>query len=251
LKTDAMAISNQEVPVVLLVGGLGTRLRSVVPNTPKPLATVGDGSFLELLVRQLRDQGRRRLVMCTGHLANQIEEQFGDGRAWDVDIRYSRELQPMGTAGAVKLAQPFLEDAREFLVMNGDSFMETDFGQLLQFHRERDALISMVVRKVENAGRYGTVQLDAGRRVTGFHEKTGAEAPGIVNAGVYVFDRDVFQHIPPGPCSLEKDIFSRVLRRGVYALEQPGVFIDIGTPEDYARARQMYDRLCEAASLKP
>src|SRR5215470_11441878 len=98
-----MPIDKQNIPVLLLVGGMGTRLRSVVPNAPKPLATVGDRSFLELLVLQLRAQGFRRLVMCSGYLADQIENQFGDGRKHDVSIGYSRELQPLGTAGAVKL----------------------------------------------------------------------------------------------------------------------------------------------------
>lgn len=239
----------QSTPALLLVGGMGTRLRSVVPNAPKPLAAVGNKSFLELLIRQLRDQGINRLVMCTGYLADQIENQFGAGRDWDVVIQYSKELEPLGTAGAVKLAQLYLQDASEFLVMNGDSFMEVDLRQLLKFHREHKAIISMAVRRVENASRYGTVQLDA-NRVIGFVEKTGAEAPGIVNAGVYVFDHAVLQHIPEGPCSLEKDVFPKLLERGVYALEQHGVFIDIGTPEDYARAQQIYDRLYEAASLK-
>jgi D-glycero-alpha-D-manno-heptose 1-phosphate guanylyltransferase len=246
-----MPIAKQlETPAVLLVGGMGTRLRSVVPNAPKPMAAVGNKSFLELLIRQLRDQGIRRLVMCTGYLADQIEAHFGDGHDWDVAIQYSRELQPLGTAGAVKLAQPYLQDASEFLVMNGDSFMEIDFQQLLQFHRQHRAVISIAVRGVENASRYGTVQLDDDQRVIGFSEKTGAETPGLVNAGVYIFDRQVLPQIPQGPSSLERDIFPRLLERGVYALEQQGVFIDIGTPEDYARAQQIYDRLHEAASLK-
>ncbi len=241
----------QEIYAVLLVGGMGTRLRSVVPNAPKPLASVGNKSFLELLIRQLRDQGIRRLVMCTGYLADQIENQFGNGHDWNVSIQYSKELEPLGTAGAVKLAQSYLQDASEFLVMNGDSIMEVNLTRLLQFHREHNAIISMAVRRVDSAGRYGTVELNQDHRVTGFHEKTSAETPGIVNAGVYVFNREVLQHIPEGPCSLEKDIFPKLLQRGVYALEQDGVFIDIGTPEDYARAQKIYDRLYQAASLKP
>jgi D-glycero-alpha-D-manno-heptose 1-phosphate guanylyltransferase len=239
-----------EGPAVLLVGGMGTRLRSVVPNVPKPLAAVGNKSFLELLIRQLREQEIRRLVLCTGYRADQIEKQFGDGHDWGVVIQYSKELQPLGTAGAVKLAQPCLGDASEFLVMNGDSFMEVDFGRLARFHREHGAILSMVVRRVENASRYGTVQVAADQRVTGFREKQSAAASGIVNTGVYVFDRAVLRHIPEGPCSLEMDIFPKLLEHGVYALEQQGVFIDIGTPEDYARAQQIYDRLCAAASLK-
>jgi NDP-sugar pyrophosphorylase family protein len=239
-----------EGPAVLLVGGMGTRLRAVVPNAPKPLAAVGNKSFLDLLIRQLREQGIRRLIMCTGYLADQIEKQFGDGQDWGVVIQYSKELQPLGTAGAVKLAQPRLGDASEFLVMNGDSFMEVDFGRLLRFHREHGGILSMAVRQVENASRYGTVQVAADHRVIGFREKTGAAAPGVVNTGIYVFDRTVLQHIPEAPCSLEIDIFPKLLEYGVYALEQRGVFIDIGTPEDYARAQQIYDRLCAAASVK-
>ena len=245
-----MLLDKQNILALLLVGGLGTRLRSVVPNAPKPLATVGDKTFLELLVRQLCSQGIHRLVMCTGYLAEQIESQFGDGGDWDVSIAYSRELQPLGTAGAVKLAEPHLKGAAEFVVMNGDSFMEVDLDQLLQFHRKRKAIVSMAVRRVENSGRYGTVCVEPGGKVTGFIEKTGSESPGIVNAGVYLFDREVLQSIPQGPCSLEKDIFPRLLSRGVYALEQEGVFIDIGTPEDYTRAQEICHRLYHAASIK-
>src|SRR5208282_4780622 len=91
-----------DTPAVLLVGGVGTRLRSVVPTTPKPLASVGDKSFLELLVRQLRCQGIRRLVMCTGYLADRVESEFGDGSGWGIEIKYSKETSPLGTAGAVK-----------------------------------------------------------------------------------------------------------------------------------------------------
>jgi D-glycero-alpha-D-manno-heptose 1-phosphate guanylyltransferase len=239
-----------DMTAVLLVGGMGTRLRSVVPSAPKPLASVGGQSFLELLVRQLRYQGIRRLVMCSGYLADQIENKFGDGRAWDLTIEYSREEQPLGTAGALKLAQHHLEEVPDFLVMNGDSFLEMDFGQLLRFHRERRGLASMAVVSVQDAGRYGTVQVDASSRVIGFTEKTGAAAPGLINAGVYVFNRAIFEHIPEGPTSLEREVFPSVLDRGIYALEQRGMFIDIGTPEDYARAQALCDRLSAAASWR-
>ncbi len=236
-----------DVHAVLLVGGKGTRLRSVVPGAPKPLAAVGKRSFLELLVRQLRFQGVRRLVMCTGYLADQIENEFGDGRAWGVEIEYSQEPEPLGTAGAVKLAERHLKGVADFLVMNGDSFLEIDFAELVRFHRERGGVASMAVLEVQNTSRYGTVVVDDASRVTGFLEKTGSGGPGLVNAGVYVFGRSVFEHIADGPASLEKDIFPRLLNHGVYALEQRGMFIDIGTPEDYARAQGLCDRLYAAA----
>jgi CTP:molybdopterin cytidylyltransferase MocA len=153
--------AQQDTPAFLLVGGLGTRLQSVLPSTPKPLARVGNMPFLELLVLQLRSQGIRRIVMCTGHLASQIEQEFGDGHKWDVAINYSQELQPLGTAGAVKLAEGYVKQASDFLVMNGDSFLELDLREFIQFHREHGGLVSLAVRKVPDAARYGTVHMDS------------------------------------------------------------------------------------------
>ena len=238
----------RDVKAVLLVGGLGTRLRSVVPSAPKVLASVGKKSFLHLLVSQLRSQGIRRLVMCTGYLAEQIEHEFGDGRAWDVAIEYSEEEQSLGTAGAVKLAARYLKDDPEFLVMNGDSFLEIDFHNFMAFHRSHDAMATIAVLNVENTNRYGTVSVDANGRVLGFAEKTGREVPGLVNGGVYVFKRAVLERIPEHQSSLEKEIFPRLVDQGVYAQEQHGMFIDIGTPADYARAQGLCDSLNTAAS---
>ena len=138
----------EQIPAVLLVGGMGTRLQPALPSTPKPLAPVGGVPFLELLVLQVRSQGIRRLVLCTGHRAEQIEEVFGDGRKWDMAIEYSRESRPLGTAGALKFAERLLMPWAEFLVMNGDSFLELDFPKFELFHREHGGLLSMAVRKV-------------------------------------------------------------------------------------------------------
>lgn len=237
-----------DITAVLLVGGMGTRLRSVVPSAPKPLASMGDVSFLELLVRQIRTQGIRRLIMCSGYLADQIEAKFGDGRAWDVTIEYSREQQPLGTAGAINQVRPLLRDAVDFVVMNGDSFLDADFGKLVDFRRLHKSLVSLAIVQVENAGRYGTVSVGPDMRVIGFNEKTGISAAGLINAGIYVFDRTIFDYISDGPSSLERDVFPRILERGIYALQQEGLFIDIGTPEDYARARTLFEQLSAAAS---
>jgi NDP-sugar pyrophosphorylase family protein len=239
-----------KIKAVLLVGGLGTRLKSVVASTPKPLAAVGDRPFVELLVRQLRHQRIRRLVMCTGYLAQEVENELGDGRKWDVTIEYSRESHPMGTAGAVKFAETFLRDVPDFLVMNGDSFMEIDFQQLVHFHRKAGGIATMAVLRMKNEMRYGTVQVTTEGRVSGFTEKIDSDPTGFVNAGVYVFNRRIFEHIPEGPASLERDVFPKLIDHGVYTSEQHGVFIDIGTPEDYARAQDLCERLYEAAYRK-
>jgi NDP-sugar pyrophosphorylase family protein len=236
-----------DMKAVLLVGGMGTRLQSILPSTPKPLACVGGEPFLELLIQQLKHHGIRRLVMCTGYLADQIEARFGTGSGLGVEIQYSKEKTALGTAGAVKLAQELLGDENEFLLLNGDTFLETDFADLVQFHREHRSLITIAAVRVPNAFRYGTVQVNAEGRVTGFSEKDGKTAAGLVNGGVGVFSRTVLECIPDGPASLEKDIFPKLLDRGVYAREQRGLFIDIGTPDDYARAQSIIDHLREAS----
>ena len=229
-----------DIKALMLVGGLGTRLRSVVSSRPKVLAPIGNGPFLELLVRQLRSQDIRSLIMCTGYLADQVESRFGDGTRWNVSIEYSQEQTPLGTAGAIKLAQRYVGNAPEFLVLNGDSFLEINFQELMSFHRAHPkAVATVAVVPVEQAARYGTVNVDSSDRINGFTEKTGNNASGLVNGGVYVFNQAVWEFIPEGPASLERDIFPRLLDLGVYACEQRGMFIDIGTPSDYQRAQEL------------
>jgi len=229
-----------DVKALMLVGGLGTRLRSVVSSKPKVLASIGNESFLELLVRQLKSQGIRQLVMCTGYLADQVEDQFGDGSRWDVSIEYSKEETPLGTAGAVKLARRYVQDCPEFLVLNGDSFLEVNYKELIDFHRGKpQTAATIAVTRVQDAGRYGTVNIRSDGRIDGFAEKTGANSPGLINGGVYVFNKAVWKFIPEGPASLERDVFPRLLEQGVYAYEQRGIFIDIGTPSDYLRAQEL------------
>lgn len=247
IRADSHSIN---VPVLLLVGGMGTRLRSVLFDKPKPLALIGDISFLELLIMQLRAQGLKHLVLCTGFQAGQIRETIGVGQQWNVAIDYSEEATPLGTAGAIKLAGRFVLEVPEFIVMNGDSFLELDFGQLVRFHREHGGLATIAVRRVPDAARYGTVKIDQENHVMRFSEKMGAREAGIINGGVYLFNRDILQHIPDGPCSLEKEVLPGLLSHGVFALEQNGMFIDIGTPEDYARAQALYQSLSQAALLE-
>jgi NDP-sugar pyrophosphorylase family protein len=235
---------------ILLVGGLGTRLRPAVPSLPKALASVGDRPFLELLVRQLGAQGIRHLVMSTGYLAEQVEEVFQDGSHFGATIEYSKETVPLGTAGALKLAQRCVQNESEVLVINGDTFLEIDFNEFILSHRKHGSLATMAVAPVEDASRYGTVKLAADGRISGFSEKTGQTAPGVINAGVYVFNNAALALIPQGPVSLERDVFPLLMEHGFYAIEQRGMFIDIGTPDDYARAKKMSDRLAASALYK-
>jgi NDP-sugar pyrophosphorylase family protein len=239
--------SADNIPAILLVGGKGTRLQAVLSSKPKPLANVGNVPFLELLVMQLRSQGIRRMIMSTGYLAEQIEDIFGDGRRWEADIQYARESRPLGTAGAVKFAASLLKTDSDFLIVNGDSFTELDVPRFIRFHREHGGLVSMAVCRVPNAARYGAVHLDGEKHITGFSEKTGKQQPGLINAGVYLFGRAILDRIPQGFCNLEKDVFPKLVEQGMFAFEGQGMFIDIGTPEDYARAQTLCEKLRQAA----
>jgi len=210
-----------------------------VPSAPKALANVGSRPFLELLVEQLASQGIRNLVLCTGYLAEHIEQHFGDGRNFGVAIEYSRDPSALGTGGAVKFAQAYLQGIDDFFVMNGDSYLEISYHELLQQHHSYRAAATLAVVRVEDAGRYGTVRIDSDDRIVEFCEKTGDHSPGVINAGVYVFNSSVLRRIPAGQVSLEKDFFPKLLDDGVFAVRQRGVFIDIGTPADYSLAQQL------------
>jgi len=251
VKTNSAARMMDTVKALLLVGGRGTRLSSIVPSKPKPLAPVGDRPFLELLIRQLKIQNIRKVVLCTGYQAEQIEQTFGDGSKLDVVIEYSREPEPMGTAGAVRLARRYLQQFDDFLVLNGDSFLEIDFRRLIDFHRTHGGMATIAAVAVPNADRYGAIEAATNNRITRFAEKSGKHGRGLVSAGIYVFGIKVLEHIREGPASLEIDVLPNLLSQGVYAFEQHGMFIDIGTPADYARAQELYHRISNPLETAP
>ncbi len=177
-----------ECPVVILAGGLGTRLRSVISDRPKGLAPVGDRPFLEIQISVLRDQGARRFVLCVGHRADQIRECLGDGSRLGVNIDYSIEPEVLlGTGGALRLAHRFFQP--HALVLNGDTYLATDYTRLLAHHTDERArqmvAATVTLARLEETQRFGTVLLEpTGRYLTGFKEKDlDQRGPGWLNAG--------------------------------------------------------------------
>jgi D-glycero-alpha-D-manno-heptose 1-phosphate guanylyltransferase len=232
----AMVLS--DVTAFILCGGLGTRLRTMVRDCPKSMAKIGARPFLEIQIRQLQLQGVRRLVLGTGYLSQQIEDYFGDGSAFDLTISYSREDEPLGTGGAMRLALDRLSDP--VLVLNGDSFCECDFAAMLQLYEGRSADFVMVTREVENANRYGRVRADRDDRLEGFQEKSADIAPGWINAGIYLCRRGIIADIPAGrAASFEREVLPGLLQRSSRVYPTSGLFIDIGIPEDYQRAQTL------------
>jgi len=240
------------LPVLILAGGLGTRLRPVVADRPKGLAPIGDKPFLEIQIELLREQGADRFVLCVGHRAGQIREHFGDGRRWGVRIDYSIETgELLGTAGALKLAEAWFDP--QALVLNGDTYFALDYGRLVEHHRARwlgaGVLATIALAHAPDASRYGSVQLDADEQyLVGFLEKeaSGGRTSGWLNAGAYVLQRELFDRVPAGrPASLEREVFPEVLRTGgrIAAFTTREAFLDIGTPAGWEHLAAHYARL--------
>ena len=231
-------ISTGNVRAFVLCGGQGTRLRSVVADRPKSMALISGTPFLQLLLDRLRCQGVADVILGTGYMAEKIESYFGSGNKLAMRIRYSREHEPRGTGGALKLAEPLISDP--VLVLNGDSYVEWSLDPMLELFRAKDADIVVVLQAVADVTRYGSVALDHDGRVTEFIEKGIRTGPGLINAGVYLLRKQIVRHLPAGTTiSLEREVFPRLLDRGVYGLISTGLFIDIGIPQDLKRAQRL------------
>lgn len=230
----------RDVTAFILAGGLGTRLRSVLPDTPKAMAPIAGSPFLNHLLDKLVLAGINRTILCTGHLAGQIEGAIGAAYR-GMEMAYSQEDRPMGTAGAIRLALPFLDTSR-VLVLNGDSFCDFDAAAHLARHESAKAKATLVLARVDDCSRYGSVTLGADDSVSLFQEKGALKGGGWINAGVYLLEREVLEAIPAGKeVSLEREIFPGLVGNGLYAYRMDaGGFIDIGTPDSYAQAQAFF-----------
>lgn len=228
---------------VILAGGLGTRLASVVSDVPKPMAPVAGRPFLEFILDDLHQQGVTRAVLAIGHLGEHISGHFGSSYK-GIELLYSRETMPLGTGGALRDAVRAASRDR-ILAMNGDSWCPVDLGALARAHGAAGALATLSLVRVADASRFGTVDLDAAGRVVGFVEKTGRAASGLINAGIYALDARVLDAAPAvGRFSFEKDVLEARAGHGTlhgYVVDTP-LFIDIGVPADYQRAQSLFAR---------
>lgn len=219
---------------MVLAGGLGTRLRSVVSDRPKPLAMVGHVPFLAILLGSLASKGVRRFVLLTGFMGEMIEEYVRDLSREGLNIRCCREESPLGTGGAVKNAEEFAGDPT--LLVNGDTFFDADVASLFRFHCDRNVQVTLSLRYVDDVSRYGSVSVDSNGLITGFREKEpGVCRPGLINAGLSLLSYDTIRRLPSGRAfSMEAELFPELARSGHMAgLRQDGAFFDIGTPESY------------------
>ena len=222
---------------ILLCGGMGTRLRSVVSDRPKPMADICGKPFLQYLLEMLRDKGITEVIFALGYMGEMIEEYFQDGSAFSLKISYSYEEEPLGTGGAIRNALPKIME-EEVLVLNADTYFPMDYQGLYRFHQENDGDFSLATRAVPDISRYGAVRRDAAGRILAWNEKLedgGQPLAGEINGGIYVMKKSLIAEISEGKQSLEQDCIPKWLSEGkrIFGLPFDGYFMDIGIPKDY------------------
>lgn len=226
---------------IILAGGFGTRLKSVVADLPKPMAPVCGKPFLDFQFNYLNFFGLKEVIVSTGHLGEKIKSHYGDSFK-NLKLSYSHETTPLGTGGGIRLAMEKAE-GKHILVLNGDSFFDVDLNKFFNQHASFHSDCSLALREVDNAARYGTIKLGDMGVVKAFREKTNEEAPGTINGGVYIIKKEIFLNKTEAniPFSIEKDFYEqRINELNIFGFTHNGYFIDIGIPEDYARAQHEF-----------
>lgn len=229
----------REVDVLILCGGIGSRLQGVVNDRPKPMAEINQRPFLDILIDYLSAFGFRRFVLCTGHMSEIIQHYYSHKNG-PLEFIISDEQTPLGTAGTVKNAEKFIQ-SDPFLVANGDSFCAVDLAEFYNFHSARQALLSMVVVESEDTINGGLVALNNLQRIVSFKEKKQKHGSGYISAGIYLFQQDVLSFIPEGTkYSLEYDLFPKLTGQRCFGYAVRVELMDIGTPQKYELAREYF-----------
>lgn len=231
-----MANLNKNIKeAIILAGGKGTRLQSVVSNVPKPMALIGEKPFLMLLLQYLQSQGIEKVVLSVGYMYEIIQETFGESFN-GLSISYSIESEPLGTGGAIAKAMTMVE-SQSILVLNGDSFIKIDLAEIERKIPASKNHSLLVLKEMNNVSRYGSVVLKD-EVITAFEEKQFKEK-ALINAGVYVLNKDIFKDKNlPEKFSFEKDFLEKeVEKENLRGIITNGYFIDIGVPEDYQKAQ--------------
>ncbi len=226
---------------LFLAGGLGTRLRPLTNDLPKPMAPVMGKPLLELTIANLKKHGIDEIVLSTCYKPHKIKEYFGDGEKFRVKINYLSEDMPLGTAGAVKNAQGFFNET--FLVFNADILSDIDLSALVAFHKEKGALATIWVTRVDNPSAYGVIECDPDGYITAFKEKPKPHESrsNLINAGVYVFEPELLDYIPSGRAvSIERETYPLLLEKGAKMTVYSDSFywLDLGTHAKYLQAHR-------------
>jgi mannose-1-phosphate guanylyltransferase len=224
---------------VILVGGEGTRLRPLTCNTTKAMVPILNIPFLEYLIRYLKGHGIKEIILTLSYMPHRIQGHLGDGAGLGVRLKYAIEKEPLGTGGAVKNAEAYLD--QPFFVFNGDVLTSMNLSAMMSRHRKVKPKVSIALTPVDNPTIYGVVETDNSDMVKRFVEKPSAEevTTNMINAGIYIIDPSVLEYIPPSvPSMVERQLFPQLLEKGEPILSYPSdsYWIDIGSPEKYLKA---------------
>lgn len=217
---------------IILAGGFGSRLKSVVNEVPKPMAPVQNRPFLDFIFAHLRKHNVKKVILSVGYLHNIIIDNYGNNYK-GIDIEYAIEDQPLGTGGAIKLALSKITD-NEALIINGDSLFNIDIESFTKFFHHSNANVLLALKQIDDVSRYGCVTLDDENRITAFHEKGKISSNGLINGGIYLVRKDLLKDYPE-KFSFEKDFLEKNIDNSIYGLTFDDDFIDIGIPEDYLK----------------
>ena len=224
---------------ILLVGGRGTRLAPLTNNTPKPMLQVAGVPFTEHQINKARSAGITEIVLATSFKAELFEPYFGDGKNFGISIKYAVEEVALGTGGAISNAAAMLEGSGSVAIFNGDVLSKHDLDGQFKFHESNGADVTLYLTQVEDARAYGAVELDDSGRVLAFNEKMENPPTNIINAGCYIFNREVIAAIPFGKViSVERETFPQLLAAGakVFGFIDKSYWLDIGTPTALLKA---------------
>src|SRR3989338_482452 len=218
---------------IFLAGGKGTRLSDVVNNVPKPVAPVNGRPFLDILLSQLNSFSFiKNVVLAIGYKSEVIIDRYKNCQNYNFKIIFSIEDKLLGTGGAIKKALA-LTNTEDALILNGDSYVEVDIEDLLKFHKNNNSLLTIVLKEVDNADRYGSIEIDDKNRIIAFKEKYTKKS-ALINAGMYILKRTLLNSVEDvREISFEKEILPELIRNNVYGYIVKGKFIDIGVPESY------------------
>lgn len=230
-------IKTKDIDVVILCGGKGKRLQPIVNDRPKPMAKIGGRPFLDILIDYVARFAFRRFILCVGYRGDFIRKYYRN-KEIPFTILFSKEESPLGTAGAIKNAEPLIK-SNPFLVMNGDSICRIDLNEYINFHIKKKALFSMALSDIQTTDDCGKVTLNKSGRITAFNEKIRTELKeNFTNVGIYLLNKSIFSEIPKNKkCSIEYEIFPSIVNRRFYGFITQEWLMDIGTPERFMRAK--------------
>lgn len=224
---------------ILLVGGRGTRLAPLTNDTPKPMLQVAGVPFTEHQITKAKSAGITEIVLATSFKAELFEPYFGDGKNFGISIKYAVEEVALGTGGAISNAAAMLEGSGPVAIFNGDVLSKHDLAGQFEFHQSNGADVTLYLTQVEDARAYGAVELDSTGRVSAFNEKMENPPTNTINAGCYIFNREVIASIPFGKVvSVERETFPQLLASGakVFGFIDKSYWLDIGTPAALLKA---------------